>query len=45
VIQKNGGPAGEKENTAEGVEILRFTHPVDVGFFEELDHATGTSLL
>jgi hypothetical protein len=45
VIEENGNPAGEKQNSAEGVKILRFTHPVDVGFFEELDHATLTSLL
>src|SRR5690348_10758635 len=45
VIEEDGSPAGKEQNCAEGVEILRFTHPVDVGFFKELDHATRTSLL
>src|SRR5262249_3245149 len=38
-LEDDRGPTGKQENTAEGVKILRFTHPIDVGFFKELDHA------
>src|SRR5579871_3005649 len=40
----NGDPTSEKKNGAEGIEILGFAHPINVGLFEELDHSAFTSL-
>ncbi|HEX4537781.1 MAG TPA: hypothetical protein VH140_12580, partial [Candidatus Acidoferrum sp.] len=28
-----------QQQPAERIEVLRFAHPIDVGLFEELDHA------
>jgi hypothetical protein len=41
----DGDHTGYKENGAKAIEILGLTHPVDVGLFEELNHAESTSLL
>ena len=38
-IDDNRSPPGEEKNAAQGIEILGLAHPVDVGLFEELDHA------
>jgi hypothetical protein len=38
-LHQNRGPANKQQNTAESKEILGLAHPIDVGLFEELDHA------
>ncbi len=42
---ENRNPPSEEKNAAQGIEILGLAHPVDVGLFEELDHAAFASLL
>ncbi len=41
--EKNRSPPSEEKNTAQGIEILGFAHPVDIGLFEELNHADFAS--
>jgi hypothetical protein len=43
-IDENRSPPSEEKNAAQGIKILGFAHPVDVGLFEELDHAFFASL-
>ncbi len=33
-MHENGGPAGDEQDAAKGIEILGFAHPVDIGLFE-----------
>ncbi len=40
-LEKYGAPADEQQESAQCEEILGFAHPVDVGLFEELDHAVS----
>ena len=44
-LMVNGDHAGYKEDAAKTIEILGLAHPVDVGLFEQLNHAESTSLL
>jgi hypothetical protein len=41
----NGDDASQEEDAAKTIEILGLAHPVDIGLFEELNHAESTSLL
>ncbi len=43
-LEENRCPAGEQKQSAQGVEIFRFAHPVNIGLFEELYHADSASL-
>src|SRR6267154_1151028 len=42
--EQNRSPSSEEKNAAQGIEILGFAHPVQIGLFEELDHAAFASL-
>src|SRR5260370_6416712 len=42
--EENRRPSTEEKNTPHAIEILGFAHPVQIGLFEELDHAAFASL-
>jgi hypothetical protein len=45
VVMPYGQPADDQKNAAQGIEILRLRHPMDVGLSEELEHAASATSL